>query len=674
MQETTGAVVVRRAYKRYSPTNVVLRGLNLTAPEATIYGLLGPSGCGKTTLLRCIVGRMKLDSGEIFVKAGKRYNIGYMPQELGLYDYMSIMESFHFYGRLYGMSWDEVTIRASELIRFLELPPKNRIVGTLSGGQQRRLSFAVALLHDPELLILDEPTVGIDPVLRKVIWERLLEMAQCQKKTIIITTHYIEEARQAQTIGLMREGALLAEQPPIQLMLSTKCSTLEQAFLELSQKHENLRKAIQFEPTDYPELNKNYKKPLLDSDVLWNTNRFLAQVLKNFTWISRNIPTLLFLLALPVVIGFICQLVLSTKPINQTLAVVSEELSHGLSDCDRPPDYNCTYSGRPLTCRYIDFLKAASLKFITFDNIDVAKEAVRDGKAWGVLHFSENYTNAVIQRYEAGRTVSDDDLENSIVDIWMDMSNMWISTSIRYDLKDGIVNMFRSLFSDCGYSPHHAEVPLQFKDAIYGLNQPSFIHFVAPGIVCTLSFYMTLMFTTGAIMMEKQIGLERSLVAGMTKLEVVAAHSVLQLVIGAVQATLLLVILYVFYNNPMKGSVALIVVLIMMLEFMGLCYGLVVSMLFNSERDATNAGVGTINAMFMLCGIMWPIQGMHKMLRSIVWATPVQPAVEAYRAIAERSWGFTHPTVYSGYISVSVWSVIFIILAFFIARSNKVGL
>lgn len=81
-----------------------------------------------------------------------------------------------------------------------------------------------------------------------------------------------------------------------------------------------------------------------------------------------------------------------------------------------------------------------------------------------------------------------------------------------------------------------------------------------------------------------------------------------------------------------------------------------------------------LRKIFIITGILWPIQGMHKLLRSIVWATPVQPAVEAYRAIAERSWGFTQPTVYYGYISVSVWSVIFIVLAYFIARSNKVGL
>ncbi|KAG8327657.1 hypothetical protein J6590_015690 [Homalodisca vitripennis] len=232
------AVVVRDAYKRYSPSAVVLRGLNLTVSDGTIYGLLGSSGCGKTTLLRSIVGLLRLDAGEIQVKAGRKNNVGYMPQDLGLYEYMSIMEVFEFYGKLYGMKHGIAEERGCELIDFLKLPESSRHIGSLSVGQQRRLSFAVALIHDPDLLILDEPTVGIDRILSASIWQRMMEMASTRNKTIIITTHYIEEARLAQTVGLMRDGVLLAEESPASLMTSQGCNSLEEAFLILSQRQE----------------------------------------------------------------------------------------------------------------------------------------------------------------------------------------------------------------------------------------------------------------------------------------------------------------------------------------------------------------------------------------------------------------------------------------------------
>lgn len=118
----------------------------------------------------------------------------------------------------------------------MQLPSENRMVKNLSGGQQRRMSFAAALVADPELLILDEPTVGVDPVLRQSIWDHLVHITKDGNKTIIITTHYIEETRQATIIGLMRGGRFLAEESPTKLLEKHNVETLEEVFLKLSKK------------------------------------------------------------------------------------------------------------------------------------------------------------------------------------------------------------------------------------------------------------------------------------------------------------------------------------------------------------------------------------------------------------------------------------------------------
>ena len=211
----------------------VLSGLGMTVDEGSIYGLLCPSGCGKTTLLKVILGFLEPESGNLSVKGDiPGSDVGYSPQEIALYPDLSIAETLRFHGRLHGMDASRILSRQSWLIDFLDLPEPTRPIGKLSGGQKRRVSLGVALLHEPALLLLDEPTVGVDPELRARIWDHLQEIA-ANGTTIVITTHYIDEAGKANRVGLMRDGILLAEDTPQSVMDSQSASSLEEAFLAL---------------------------------------------------------------------------------------------------------------------------------------------------------------------------------------------------------------------------------------------------------------------------------------------------------------------------------------------------------------------------------------------------------------------------------------------------------
>ncbi|XP_035711215.1 ABC transporter G family member 23 [Folsomia candida] len=198
------AVKIQRASKSYGSGPKVLNNLSMTIEKGTIYSLLGSSGCGKTTLLSCIVGIRNFNSGEILVFGrnpgsrgsgipGKR--VGYMPQDLALYNDFSINESMQYFAVLYNMSGKELKESREFLIQFLDLPEAENRIGSLSGGQKRRVSLALALIHSPELLILDEPSVGVDPLLRENIWNHLVHLVAKNNCTIIVSTHYSEEAR-----------------------------------------------------------------------------------------------------------------------------------------------------------------------------------------------------------------------------------------------------------------------------------------------------------------------------------------------------------------------------------------------------------------------------------------------------------------------------------------------
>jgi len=212
---------VRDVSFHYNSFTPILNKISLQVPRGRIYALLGASGCGKTTLLRMILGRLQPLTGSIRVfgcEPGSSASnipglgVGYMPQELALFYLLTIDEVLHYYGRLYGMTAKSIDQKVEHFINFLNLPTKNRKVSQLSGGQQRRVSLAVTLIHEPPLLILDEPTVGVDSLLRCRIWNYLEDLCKNQGTTVLITTHYTEEARNA--FRVIQSVLILSPNPP----------------------------------------------------------------------------------------------------------------------------------------------------------------------------------------------------------------------------------------------------------------------------------------------------------------------------------------------------------------------------------------------------------------------------------------------------------------------------
>ncbi|MBL0386342.1 ABC transporter ATP-binding protein [Tumebacillus sp. ITR2] len=215
----------------------VLDDISFAVHRGEILGLLGPSGSGKTTLVKAIAAIGTYTAGEVTVlgermpSLGKIGRIGYMAQADALYQDLTGLDNLHFFGELYGVPKKRRTERIAELLELVQLTDAaKRPVQTYSGGMKRRLSLAVALLHQPELLILDEPTVGIDPVLRRDFWQEFLRL-QAQGVSIIITTHVMDEAEHCNRLGLVRDGKMMALNTPEALKTQTGASTIEEAFL-----------------------------------------------------------------------------------------------------------------------------------------------------------------------------------------------------------------------------------------------------------------------------------------------------------------------------------------------------------------------------------------------------------------------------------------------------------
>lgn len=215
----------------------VLQNITLQVPGAEIFGLLGPSGSGKTTLVKMIAGIDEATSGETYV-FGERMprlalmrQIGYMAQSDALYAELTALENLQFFAALYGLKGQQRKRRIDAVMELVNLTDHlKKPIRLYSGGMKRRLSLAISLLHEPRLLILDEPTVGIDPVLRKSIWSEFEALSR-QGTSIVVTTHVMDEADKCHRLGMIRDGLLIAVGTPQELKAQTSTETIEEAFL-----------------------------------------------------------------------------------------------------------------------------------------------------------------------------------------------------------------------------------------------------------------------------------------------------------------------------------------------------------------------------------------------------------------------------------------------------------
>lgn len=213
----------------------VLHDLTLAVPRGTVLGLLGPSGCGKTTLMRTLVGVQRIASGEVRVlglPAGDtrlRGHIGYVTQQVSVYSDLSVHDNVAYFASLQGAQLGS-TAAAIEAVGLEGL--SGRAVATLSGGQAGRVSLACAMVGDPELLVLDEPTVGLDPVTREEMWGRFRDLAT-RGHTLVVSSHVMDEATRCDLLALMREGRLLGLWTPGELLARTGTDTPDRAFLAL---------------------------------------------------------------------------------------------------------------------------------------------------------------------------------------------------------------------------------------------------------------------------------------------------------------------------------------------------------------------------------------------------------------------------------------------------------
>lgn len=218
---------------------VAVDDVSLSIPKGCIYGILGPNGAGKSTTIRMICGVLTPTAGTAVIDGLDVYKdaelikqrIGYMSQKFSLYEDLTVMENLRFFASLYGIYGPERDERITQLIAMAGITGReNQLAGKLSGGWKQRLALGCALIHKPRILILDEPTAGVDPVARRVFWEIIYELAK-QGITILVTTHYMDEAQSCDQVSFIFDGRVLAQGTPADLIATHDARNLEDVFI-----------------------------------------------------------------------------------------------------------------------------------------------------------------------------------------------------------------------------------------------------------------------------------------------------------------------------------------------------------------------------------------------------------------------------------------------------------
>jgi len=216
--------------------------LSFTVKKGEVFGFLGANGAGKTTAIRILCGLLLPTSGSIEVAGYDVYrqsnkvkrNIGYMSQRFSLYEDMTIKENFRFYGGIYRMSAKAIREKTEYFLHKLELEKeKNSVISSLPLGWKQKLAFSVAIMHDPKIIFLDEPTGGVDPITRRQFWEMIYEAA-ASGITVFVTTHYMDEAEYCQRVSIMVDGRIEALDTPEQLKKQFKADSMEDVFIKLA--------------------------------------------------------------------------------------------------------------------------------------------------------------------------------------------------------------------------------------------------------------------------------------------------------------------------------------------------------------------------------------------------------------------------------------------------------
>lgn len=692
------AVVIDSVGFGYTKNHPVLKDVSIHVPRGAVYCLLGSNGCGKTTLLNILLGRIQPQQGSIQVLGTKveannghqlNHLIGYMPQHIALIPGMDIEETFFYFARVnHVRDRGFVLKRIQSYLHMLGLTNAKQFVWQLSGGQKRLLSLGVTLIYEPAVLLLDEPTVGVDSLIRRDIWKHLKEICYQKNVTVIITTHYIDEAKQSNMVGFIKDGGILAEQSPNSLMHQLECNTLEEVFYKLCLKDNANKKLIksssasgeQFryskvdpdKMTDDHHNHQNgykhnapqiaYNKQHYCSKGLFNVEHLQALACREWTIFKSNLQIFALMILIPLFTITLFQSSYGRTPRNVPVAIVN-----------RDEGINQTGIGR-ISEIYLQEFNTSMVKLNFFPTESAAFKSLKEGKNVIALAFRPNFSRAFVNRYSIDGMLSFESLydernvqqliHDSNIHQYIDLSDTLNARYLNRSVLQAFHRMVQQFGAQNGLNPYIFSTPIQVERLVYGSLEPHLQDLFQAGIIIIILVAITVLMTALRIVSWHADGcLERDLNQGVKPIELLLTFQMAPLIPVLIQ--ILVVLLFSFYVIGIKldGSFWEAYLIVFLTTYQGIFFGAFIGIFCRTQLSALIFSFTLMVVIFFSGGILWPVEGMPSTIQKIFLINPIMLPIRSLRCIMLRGWSMqTSFMVTIGYITSGATCAVLFVL------------